>query len=137
MPAAPERPRRPRGRPSSYRPELGEVICGELAAGIPLAQVCGWQGMPSRRTVLAWAHRHPDFARRYERARDLGAEAVADRLCDAYRRAGAGLRKGQVDGAATAEVAELDRLHRAWVTRRRIPTFTVVGCIVVNGGDGA
>lgn len=59
-------------------PELLDEICKRLADGEPLRAVCRDEHMPSWRTVYDWINADSDFASRIERARQLGADAIAD-----------------------------------------------------------
>lgn len=66
------------GRPSTYRPATAEVICARLADGETVTDICKTPGMPHRQTVHQWRMRHPEFAERYARAREIGMETMAD-----------------------------------------------------------
>jgi hypothetical protein len=67
-----------RGRPSSYTPELAELICRRLSDGESLRAICREAGTPSYRAVLTWAATRPEFRRQYDLARQWAVEAVAD-----------------------------------------------------------
>lgn len=70
------------GRPSDYTEELAETICLRLAEGESLRSVCRDDGMPCKQTVLRWISRIPAFRDQYVRAKEEGAEAIAEELFD-------------------------------------------------------
>ena len=70
------------GRPSDYTEELAEAICLRLAEGESLRSVCSDDGMPSKQAVLRWLNRHEKFRAQYVRAKEQGAEAIAEELFD-------------------------------------------------------
>lgn len=70
------------GRPSDYSEELAESICLRLAEGESLRSVCRDEGMPCKKTVLRWISRFPEFRAQYVRAKEEGAEAIAEELFD-------------------------------------------------------
>lgn len=71
-----------RGRPSDYSPETAEAICIRLAAGESLSSVCRDENMPVKPTVLRWLARNLDFQTQYARAKQEGADAVAEQMFD-------------------------------------------------------
>jgi len=70
------------GRPSDYTEELAEIICLRLAEGESLRSVCSDDGMPSKQAVLRWLARNEEFRAQYVRAKEEGAEAIAEELFD-------------------------------------------------------
>lgn len=70
------------GRPSDYTEELAESICLRLAEGESLRSVCRDDGMPCKQTVLRWISRISEFRAQYVRAKEEGAEAIAEELFD-------------------------------------------------------
>lgn len=68
-----------RGRPSVYTKELADRICGELAEGKTLRQVCRADDMPPESTVRRWALEDREgFSAQYTRAREIGYHSMAD-----------------------------------------------------------
>lgn len=64
-----------------YSRELADRICAMLSEGQPLKRICRGEDMPSPSAVRGWALDDVDgFFDRYERARKLGADALADDL---------------------------------------------------------
>lgn len=55
-----------------------DAICGLIADGIPLREICRLPGMPKWRTVYDWIRNDPDFASAMEAARLLGYDAIAE-----------------------------------------------------------
>src|SRR6185369_3274901 len=71
------------GRPTTYTPDLAEVILRGLAEGKTLTSICRAGGMPNRTTVAVdWTARYPEFDSAYARARQQGYEVLADELRD-------------------------------------------------------
>jgi hypothetical protein len=72
------RERKALGRPSTFTPATGELICARLADGELLTDVCRTPGMPARQTVQRWRMRNPAFDAVYMRAREIGMESMSD-----------------------------------------------------------
>jgi hypothetical protein len=72
-----------RGRPTTYTPELGALICDLMAEGQTLRTICADEAMPKVSTIGQWRAAHPEFASLYAHARELAGEAEAD-LAKAY-----------------------------------------------------
>jgi Bacteriophage Sf6, terminase small subunit-like len=70
------------GRPNSkYRPELAERICELIVEGFTLRQIEPEIGV-SKRTILRWLAKEPDFRRIYGQAYELWAEATSHEIID-------------------------------------------------------
>lgn len=67
-------------RPSDYTSELAEAICLRLAEGESLRSICRDDVMPDKATVLRWIARHDAFRDQYVRAKEQGAEALAEEM---------------------------------------------------------
>ena len=63
---------------SKYTDELAEEICTRIANGEPLRAICRDDHMPNWTTVYAWINADPELAQRIARARELGADAIAE-----------------------------------------------------------
>lgn len=66
------------GRHSLYTDELADEIVAWIAEGGTLRGYCRRDGAPGWRTVYDWIEANPAFAARIARARDLGADAIAE-----------------------------------------------------------
>lgn len=66
----------PIGRPTLYVPDIVDAFLAELMDGRSVRSICADPEMPSRRTILHWLDRHPDFLRQYKLAYDLGTDAI-------------------------------------------------------------
>lgn len=76
---APKQPaKRKPGRPSSYTQEIADEICERIAGGETLSSVCRDERMPMRRTIYDWIVSNETFSAHIARARELGADAIAD-----------------------------------------------------------
>ena len=71
-----------RGRPSVYSEDIAEQILVGLATGDSLGKVCKDEALPCFRTVFNWINTKPDFLQRYERAKEMGCEAMAEQMND-------------------------------------------------------
>lgn len=67
-------------RPSSYDPEVAELICRLIAEGEGITHVCAREGMPSPGTVYRWLEANEEFRQAYARARDQQADRFADEI---------------------------------------------------------
>lgn len=65
------------GAHSSYTEQMADAICEWIAEGKPLREFCRQEGSPAWRTVYDWLEAHPEFAARFTRAREIGADAIA------------------------------------------------------------
>lgn len=63
---------------TSCTPELIDAICARLAEGETLTSICLTPGYPAPRTVRTWALETDWVAAAIARARDLGADAIAE-----------------------------------------------------------
>lgn len=89
------------GHPLEYdRDAIVEAICEGLARGVPLEEICRRDGMPSARSVHDWKRAEPDIAAPIAYAREVGADAIAQRLRLTAR--GKGPEEG---GDSTGDVA--------------------------------
>lgn len=70
------------GRSSDYTPEVAESIIEWISAGKPLREFCRQDGAPAWRTVYDWLERNQDFSARFARARDMGADAIAEQALE-------------------------------------------------------
>lgn len=75
------------GRPTSYTPEIGKLICDGLASGKSLRRVCEEEAMPHKATVVRWLLRiedpmFDDFRAQYANARAVQYELMVDDVVD-------------------------------------------------------
>ena len=71
-----------RGRPSTYTPELADLICEQIADGKSLRSICAAEGMPSKTAVFHWLAAIPAFRDQYAMAREAQADSMADDILD-------------------------------------------------------
>jgi hypothetical protein len=67
----------PKPRPTLRTPAVEDQILQAIANGTPLAQVCREPGMPHPSTWYTWCDADDELDRRFVRARDHGAHAIA------------------------------------------------------------
>lgn len=86
-----------------YTTQIGEIIAGLIREGTSLAEVGDIDGMPDRRTILAWRRRYPDFGEKIRQALEDSAyvyaakvNRVAEELEEAGKESAPGL-KGAAD----------------------------------------
>lgn len=83
MPKAPKATEpKPRGRPSKYTPEIADAICLRIASGETLRAICRDDDMPGWVTVYRWLEADAVFSERFARARDMGADAIAQQALE-------------------------------------------------------
>lgn len=70
------------GRPSTYGPEIADLICVRLAEGQTLREICRDEAMPGLSTVFRWLGDHEAFRDQYARAREAQADAWADEIIE-------------------------------------------------------
>lgn len=71
------------GRPSLYSDELANRICEALGNGKSLREICEYDGMPDRSTVLRWMGSNEEFATKCARMREgPQAEHVFDSIVE-------------------------------------------------------
>lgn len=74
---------RRRGRPTSYTPELGQVIANRITEGESLRRICANASLPHISTVLRWAaDPNHEFRDQYARAREVQAHVFVDRIIE-------------------------------------------------------
>lgn len=88
---------------TSYNLEIANEICLRISSGETLSDILrspNRPDLPAYRTVCDWRHTFPEFETAYQRARDLGHDALAERT----RRTARGLGPDQ-GGDSTGDVA--------------------------------
>ena len=68
------------GRPSGYNDVIADLICMRLAQGETLIAICKEPDMPSQPCIYEWISKHPEFAKKYARAREQQAEFYAEEI---------------------------------------------------------
>lgn len=58
--------------------EILEKVATGLSEGVPLRELCRGEGMPSFVAVYDWINADPDWGLRIARAREFGADALAE-----------------------------------------------------------
>jgi hypothetical protein len=122
----------PTGRPTVYTADIADLVLDELSDGRSLAAVCGDPGMPAPGTVRLWvAENREGFAPRYQTARQLGCDSLADQMRDiADDSSGDWIMRRKPDGT-TEYVADPDNIRRSrlrikaryWLLTRMLRTI--------------
>jgi len=71
-------PPRGRGRPTLYSSELTDEFCGLIVDGMTIDRACKEAGMPSKRTILYWLKKYPEFRKEYEESVQFRNECWLD-----------------------------------------------------------
>jgi terminase small subunit-like protein len=77
----------PGGRPSLYTPELAQRFCDRLGAGELGIEIVQEPEMPDIATIRRWREAHPEFRAAYAHAREMQAQACAERAVISGRKA--------------------------------------------------
>lgn len=101
------------GRPSSYTPELAELICSQIADGHSLKDICLAKNMPSRETVRLWLLKDPIFLGMYARAREEQADHFADEIIE--------IADAAVGNPEEVQAARLRVDSRKWAASKMAP----------------
>ena len=72
----------PGGRPSLYSEELADLICEKLTEGLSLRKICMLDGFPKASAVYTWLDKHPEFADKYTRAREVATEDMLEDILE-------------------------------------------------------
>lgn len=72
----------PAGRPTTYTPEIADMICSRLSEGESLRSVCKDPEMPVASTVFAWMRKYEEFSKQYARAKEEAADAMFEEIQD-------------------------------------------------------
>lgn len=68
--------------PPLDRAKVITAICDQLADGIPLRAICRQEGMPAWRTVYDWIKGDAEIAAKFEGARLIGFDAIAEDILE-------------------------------------------------------
>jgi hypothetical protein len=120
------RPRDPRGRWSTYTPELGAEICRRLTEGETLIAIARDPEMPCYSTVLNWAKSVPAFGDAYAQARALAGDYLFDEAREVARAA--------TPGSVWADRLRFDVIR--WQTARLAPRKYLERLVVKADGAG-
>jgi len=69
-------------RLSKRSSQVEDEVCRRLSDGETLRSICRDERMPSWRSIYDWIAQDADFASRIARARELGADAIAEQILD-------------------------------------------------------
>lgn len=129
-------------RPSTYTPELADLICERLANGESLLQVCRDDGMPSKATIYALECPESGEVRYVGKANDA-AKRLAGHLRDSRRRntpvccwirslSAKGLLP-QMRILETVDASEWVAAERKWIAEFRSRTIKLLN--LADGGN--
>lgn len=72
----------PGGRPSLYTEEIADLICEKLTEGMSLRKICQLDGFPKASAIYTWLDKHPEFADKYTRAREVATEDMLEDILE-------------------------------------------------------
>lgn len=97
------------GRPPEPVPKAkADEIIEWISQGKPLREYCRIEGNPHWNTVYDWLDKDEDFAVRFARARERGADAIAQEALDIV----------DTFPLASGEDGKLDSAHVTWLRNR-------------------
>lgn len=108
-----------RGRPSDYTGDIVTEICGRLANGQSLREICANEDMPGKSTVFQWLAAHAEFADQYARARAAQIEHWADEIVEIADDGTNDWIERQNSDGSTYEAVNSDHINRS---RLRVDT---------------
>lgn len=97
------------GRPTLYNDELIDYICGEIMIGRSLVKICKEEKTPSLATVFRWLSEKPEFVEKYDKAKEIQADYLAEELI------------GLADDAIDVQKARLQCDVRKWSASKLRP----------------
>ena len=140
--AAPD-PKRKRGRPSSYTPEIASEICLMLSEGKSLRSICRKASFPTESTVREWALDNVNgFSAHYARAREIGYSRLAEEILTIADTPKLGKKiKKTDDGEETVigDMVEHRKLQidaRKWMLSKMLPKVYGDKLSLEGGGEG-
>jgi len=110
-----------RGRPSIFSEAIAQEICQRLATGESLRSICRDEAMPGRQTVVDWLARDHSFCERYDRARMVGLDEIADELIEIADGANGGEDDSAARASANVQQAKLRIDTRKWLLSKLAP----------------
>lgn len=63
---------------SNYNPGLAQELCERVAQGDTITSICNDEAMPHAMTFLGWVSDNPDLRKRYEQAKEISFDIIAD-----------------------------------------------------------
>ena len=131
------------GRPSKYSGSLAEDICGLLAEGQSLAEICRQNDMPARSMVYRWLAADGGFRDRYVRAREAQADRFADEIIEIADDATNDWMKRR-QGEETVRVVDHEHIQRSrlrvdarkWLMAKLAPKKYGDSVALTGGGGG-
>lgn len=88
--------------PNEEKERQKDYICSQISIGRTLRELCREPGMASFVTVYDWIAADSEFALRFARARDIGADAIATDALEIMDMEPERDDKGKIDPAAVA-----------------------------------
>lgn len=88
--------------PDDEKERQKDYICSQISIGRTLREVCREPGMASFVAVYDWIAKDKEFALRFARARDIGADAIASDALEIMDAEPERDDKGKLDPAAVA-----------------------------------
>lgn len=102
-----------RGRPSEYTAEIAAEICGRLANGESLREVCAAEDFPDKSTIFRWLAARDEFRDQYARAREAQVEHWADEIVEIADDGTNDWIERQNSDGSTYEAVNSDHINRS------------------------
>lgn len=100
-------------RPFKRTSQVEDEVCRRLSDGETLRSICRDERMPSWRSIYDWIAQDAEFASRIARARELGADAIAEQIIDILDEPPERTNTDQGDKVDSGHVAW--QKNRAWM----------------------
>lgn len=88
--------------PKQLDPEVEDQLFSRLALGETLLSICASPGMPIREVVYSNRKAFPEFEERYQAARAMGCDALAEQIVGFVDKTPSRTAKGQIDNGHVA-----------------------------------
>jgi hypothetical protein len=115
--------------PVQFSQAIADEICEALACGVPLAEVCGRPGFPSRRGVYGWRKGHQSFATAMDDARRFRADSRADVIDGLLQ----DMAAGRLDGVTGRAIID----GHKWLMSKENVRYSDVSKVEMSGPNGS
>jgi hypothetical protein len=113
----------------TFTPELGDRICAEMVSGKSLNSVLAMDGMPSKRTVMNWLRKYPEFKDAYRIAQQERAECWIEEIIGIADDNTADYVERELENGTVVKVVDHDHIARSrlrvdtrkWIAAKMMP----------------
>lgn len=130
------------GPRSEFTQEIADAICGYMADGMSVREICRKDEMPAMSTVFKWLSQQPSFVEQYARAREAQADYMAEEILEICDDGSNDWMERQTD-AGTITMPDHEHINRSKLrvdTRRwlmsKLQPKKYGEKVALTGGDG-